>query len=38
VPRTVVNEDVFIDGALPEEAYLSRVLEATLRSGTEERR
>ncbi len=29
VPRTVVNESVFIDGALPEEMYLSRVLEAT---------
>lgn len=28
VPRTVVNESVFIDGALPEEAYLTRVLEA----------
>ena len=28
VPRTVVNEAVFIDGALPEEAYLARVLEA----------
>jgi predicted DsbA family dithiol-disulfide isomerase len=29
VPRTVVNESVFIDGALPEEMYLTRVLEAT---------
>jgi len=28
VPRTVVNESVFIDGALPEEVYLGRVLEA----------
>jgi predicted DsbA family dithiol-disulfide isomerase len=28
VPRTVVNETVFIDGALPEELYLDRVLEA----------
>ncbi len=28
VPRTVVNEAVFIDGALPEEVYLARVLEA----------
>lgn len=38
VPRTVVNERVFIDGALPEEEYLNRVLEATMRSGIEERR
>lgn len=28
VPRTVVNETVSIEGALPEEAYLTRVLEA----------
>lgn len=28
VPRTVVNESAFIDGALPEETYLARVLEA----------
>ncbi len=38
VPRTVVNERVFIDGALPEEEYLNQVLEATVRSGLEERR
>lgn len=38
VPRTVVNEDVFIDGALQEEEYLNRVLEATVPSGSEERR
>jgi predicted DsbA family dithiol-disulfide isomerase len=38
VPRTVVNERVFIDGALPEEEYLHRVLEATGRSGPEEGR
>ena len=31
VPRTVINESVFIDGALPEEAYLARVLEAASR-------
>ncbi len=28
VPRTVVNETVYIDGALPEEAFVDRVLEA----------
>jgi len=38
VPRTVVNEVVFIDGALPEDAYLDRVLEATLHPSPEERR
>ena len=27
VPRTVVNEAVFIDGALPEDVYLAHVLE-----------
>lgn len=32
VPRTVVNEAVFIDGALPEEVYLTRVLEGAGRS------
>lgn len=31
VPRTVVNEAVFIDGALPEDVYLARVLEAASR-------
>jgi predicted DsbA family dithiol-disulfide isomerase len=38
VPRTVVNERVFIDGALPEEEYLHRVLEATVRPVSEETR
>ncbi len=38
VPRTVVNETTFIDGALPEEEYLNRVLEATVASRIEERR
>ncbi len=28
VPRTVVNERVFIDGAVPEATFLARVLEA----------
>lgn len=28
VPKTVVNETVFIEGALPESAYLDRVLQA----------
>lgn len=28
VPRTVVNGEVFIDGAMPEETFLARVLEA----------
>jgi glutaredoxin-like protein len=28
VPRTVVNESVYIDGALPEEDFVDRVLEA----------
>lgn len=32
VPRTVVNEAVFIDGTLPEEVYLARVLEGAGRS------
>ncbi len=38
VPRTVVNEAVFIDGALPEAAYLERVLEALAHLPGEERR
>ena len=28
VPRTVVNDQVFIDGAMREEMFLERVLEA----------
>lgn len=31
VPKTVVNETVFIEGAVPEEAFLARVSEATNR-------
>lgn len=31
VPKTVVNETVFIEGAVPEDAYLSKVLEAIAR-------
>jgi len=31
VPRTVVNETVSIEGALPEPAYLDRVLQAVER-------
>ena len=28
VPQTVVNENVFIEGALPEPLFLERVLQA----------
>lgn len=28
VPKTVVNETIFIEGALPESIYLDRVLQA----------
>ena len=28
VPRTVVNETVYIDGAMPEPMFLERALEA----------
>ena len=28
VPRTVVNESAFIDGAVPEAAFVDRVVEA----------
>lgn len=31
VPKTVVNETVFIEGAVSEEAFLARVSEATNR-------
>ena len=37
VPRTVVNDAVFIDGALPEEEYLRRVLEAIVPQSQERR-
>lgn len=38
VPRTVVNEKIFIDGALSEAEYLNRVLEAAVPFSREERR
>jgi predicted DsbA family dithiol-disulfide isomerase len=28
VPKTVINEAVFIDGAVPEDAFLENVLKA----------
>jgi predicted DsbA family dithiol-disulfide isomerase len=28
VPRTIINERVFIDGAVPESQFMARVLEA----------
>ncbi len=28
VPRTVVNETVYLDGAMPEEQFVTQILEA----------
>jgi glutaredoxin-like protein len=33
VPRTVINEHIFIDGAVPEETFLKNVLKALNREG-----
>jgi len=35
VPKTVINDTVFIEGAVPEQVYLARVLEAAARETAE---
>ena len=33
VPRTVINEDHYVDGAVPEADLLTKILEATNGGG-----
>jgi glutaredoxin len=33
VPKTIINETIFIDGAVPEETFLENVLKVTTRES-----